>query len=100
MSLSAKQMADTRHELMLAMKKAGQTIESLAAHYHTSQAYIHRVLDLNSGVLEDPWIVKEYLNDLITQQGGTPITFTALKGDYRNYWFLDVERIAKQQLGS
>ena len=99
MSLSMLQKHNTKRELRANIELAGLSVSDIARDLDTTEDYVLRVLDLRSGCLEDPWIVKEYLCDVLSEQHKETIAFTALAGDYRQYWFLDASKIDARMLG-
>lgn len=98
MSLTLDQQAATIKEFKQALQEADLTVDDLAKHFSTSPEYIESKLNLQPSRLEDPWILKSYLNAQIDRQGGRTIPFSALKGDPHQYWFLDSRIIDKGQL--
>ncbi|MFV0557309.1 MAG: DUF2316 family protein [Enterococcus sp.] len=99
MSLTAQQMRNTRNELQENFARTGLTIEQLATALDTTTTVITDTLALDVTHIEDPWILKNYLEDTLHKQGKTAITFTALVGDYHQHWFLDKQRIEQQKIG-
>ena len=93
MSLSAKQIEDTRRELRENLDKPGVKIHDVATDLGTTQEYIIQLLRLEPKRLEDTWILKNYLIDKVIKAGKTPTAFTALGGDYHVIWFLDPDYI-------
>ena len=93
MSLSAKQMEDTRRELKENLDKSGVNISDIASDLGTTEEYIMQLLRLDPNRYEDTWILKNYLTDKVREAGKTPTAFTALGGDYHVIWFLDAEYI-------
>ncbi len=93
MSLSAKQIENTRRELKENLNKAGVEIHDIATDLGTTQEYIMQLLCLEPKRYEDTWILKNYLIDKVREAGKTPTAFTALGGDYHVIWFLDSEYI-------
>ena len=93
MSLSAKQIDDTRRELRENLDKAGVKIQEAAADLGTTEEYIMQLLRLEPKRLEDTWILKNYLIEKVRKAGKTPTAFTALGGDYHVIWFLNSEYI-------
>ena len=88
MSLTPAQQQATKDELQHAMDWVGLTPGQVAKALQVSEAQLKDVLALRTN-LHNPWIVKEYLAEVARQQGKQPITFTALRGDYHDYWFLN-----------
>ena len=93
MSLSAKQMDDTRRELRENLDKAGVEIQEIATELGTTQEYIMQLLRLEPKRYEDTWILKNYLIEKVKKAGKTPTAFTALGGDYHVIRFLDAKYI-------
>ena len=93
MSLSVKQIEDTRRELKENLDQSGVTVQEAASDLGTTQEYIMQLLRLEPKRLEDTWILKNYLIDKVIKAGKTPAAFTALGGDYHVIWFLDPEYI-------
>ena len=93
MSLSKKQMDDTRNELRENLEKSGVDIHKAAIDLGTTDDYIEQLLRLEPKRLEDTWILKNYLIEKVTEAGKTPTKFTALGGDYRIIWFLNSDYI-------
>ena len=93
MSLTAKQMDDTRRELRENLEKSGVSVEQTAKDLATTPDYIRQLLRLEPRRYEDTWILKNYLIEKVREAGKTPTAFTALGGDYRIIWFLDSDYI-------
>lgn len=59
----------------------------------TDEKTLDKVLQLDTfglnHALEGPWILKEFLQARAKAEGKEPVSFTALKGSYRDYWFLN-----------
>ena len=93
MSLSAKQIQDTKRELQENLDKSGLIVHEVAADLGTTEDYVMQLLRLEPKRLEDTWILKNYLIDKVRKAGKTPTAFTALGGDYHVIWFLDSKYI-------
>ena len=93
MSLTEKQLTDTRFELIDNFKKTGLTLEEIADDLKCSKDYLIKVFNLNSDRLEDPWILRNYLIENLTSKNINITPFTALVGNSEDYWFLDSEYI-------
>ena len=89
MSLSKEEKEATKEELGLAMQGVNWSSQDLALALSTSIEKVDEALDLASSFMENPWVIKEILADQARLQGKEPVLFSALKGDYRDYWFLD-----------
>ncbi|MBO1308083.1 DUF2316 family protein [Enterococcus sp. 669A] len=98
MSLTPQQMQDTIQEFQENLALSGLSVEEIARDLHTTDEKIQRILHLQQRALEDPWIVKEYLTEKIEAVGKMPVPFTALAGDYHQYWFLNAGKIDKRKL--
>ncbi|MDH6364660.1 hypothetical protein M2139_001647 [Enterococcus sp. PF1-24] len=99
MSLSPRQMVDTRKQFRQNFKLADLSLDEIAADLYTTPNMISEILNLKVDRLEDPWILKIYLEDRITQQGLVPVPFTALSHDYHQLWFLDSHYIDEMRIG-
>lgn len=99
MSLTAQQTLDTKKEFQENFKRTGLTLEQIAEDLHTSPASIADTLVLNVSRIEDPWVLKNYLEDVLDKKGIASIPFSALVGDYHRYWFLNSRRIEKRKIG-
>ncbi|KAB7788309.1 hypothetical protein F7D08_1050 [Bifidobacterium cebidarum] len=89
MSLTSEQRAATIREFRENMALLGLTADQIGADFGVSGAIITNIIELRSGVLEYPWIVRGYLLDKVAAEGVNPIPFSALRGDPHGYWFLD-----------
>ncbi|MBT1164414.1 DUF2316 family protein [Bifidobacterium felsineum] len=89
MSLTTEQRAATIREFGENMALLGLTAEQIGADFGVSGATVTNIIELKSGVLEYPWIVRRYLLDKAAAAGVQPVPFTALRGDPHDYWFLD-----------
>lgn len=97
-SLTIQQQENTIKELRENMNLAGLTEPELAEYFHVSVEKITRILNLEQQVLEDTWIIRNYLLETIKINGGTAVPFTALQGDSSDYWFLNNRKIEQQKL--
>lgn len=89
MSLTREQQADTIDEFADNMDRLGVTNEQVAEALGGTAEYAGRVARLEARNLEDPWVLKNYLLDVARDRGVELRPFTALGGDYHDYWFLD-----------
>lgn len=99
MSLTAQQILDTKKEFQENFERTGLTLEQIAEDLHTSPAIIADTLVLNVSRIEDPWVLKNYLEDVLDKKGIASIPFSALVGDYHRYCFLNSRRIEKRKIG-
>ncbi|MGO3601889.1 MAG: DUF2316 family protein [Enterococcus malodoratus] len=99
MSLNPQQISDTKREFQENFEQTGLSIEQIAADLNTIPAIIEDTLNLNVSRIEDPWVLKNYLEAELSAQGKPVVPFTALVGDYHRHWFLNSRRIDKKKLG-
>lgn len=99
MTLSTQQKQDTIKELNENLCLASCSIEELVLALQTTPEKIKNILSLSITSLEEPWILKNYLIKQIIKQKKQPYPFTALAGDYHDYWFLDTKRIEQGTIG-
>ena len=95
MSLTFEEKQATKEQLLKSMKLVSMTIDDVAKKLNTTQEKIVATLNLECNI-ENPWVLKEFLQEEARKQKKTPITFSALKGDYKKYYFLNSEIIAKK----
>ena len=93
MSLTREQELATKRELREAMDLVGMDLKAVADALSVSPELVEQALDLRGSVIENPWVLKEYLADQARAKGLVPVSFTALRGNYHDYWFLDAARI-------
>jgi Uncharacterized protein conserved in bacteria len=84
MSLTKAEKNKTINELNENFKLSGLTKKQVAQDLKTNVEYIDDLLNLKAKRIEDPWILKNFL-----QKYNHQIQFTALSGDYHKYWFLN-----------
>lgn len=93
MSLSLQQKRATVRELRENFERAGITAEEACHDLHITPRALDAIMNLHADALEDPWILRDYLSEKVTERGGEPVAFTALMGDPADYWFLDARAI-------
>lgn len=98
MSLTREQEDNTRRELQENFEKSGVTIEQAAADLDTTPAYIRQLLRLEPVRHDHTWILRNYLLEKVRENGKTPTSFTALKGDAHDYWFLDGDYVDRGKI--
>lgn len=99
MSLNPQEVQATKKEFQQNLALSGLSIEQIAADLKTTPIVIQQLLVLQARHIEDPWVLKNYLEAQIRAQGQQPIPFSALSGDYHRYWFLNTQRIDQQKIG-
>jgi len=99
MSLNPKQIRDTKKELQENFTRTGLSLEQVAQDLHTTTDVIEATLNLSVNYIEEPWILKNYLEEQLKAQGKASVPFSALAGDYHRYWFLDSHRIDQKEIG-
>lgn len=98
MSLTNEQRAATIREFHENMHRLGLTTESIGRDFGVDGDTVERIINLKSGVLEYPWIIRDYLLTQATAQGVELNPFTALRGDPHDYWFLDANIIDRGEI--
>ena len=93
MSLNSVQRYNTKMEFAQNIKLAGIEKVQIASDLGISMTKLDRILKLDQSSLNDPWILRNYLIKKIQKAGGEPAPFTALVGDWHDYWFLDSDII-------
>lgn len=96
MSLTPAQVHATKAELQQNLALTGYTTAEVATALQTTPENINAILALHPRRIEDPWILRHYLLETLTVQHKQPVPFTALTGNYHQYWFLDADYIAQQ----
>ena len=99
MSLSIAQREATIREFRANMALLGVDAKAIGGHFGVDSATVERIVNLESGVLEYPWIVRGYLLRLAAERGVEPVPFSALRGDPHDYWFLDGRVIDAGRIG-
>ena len=98
MSLTYDEQKATKAELRAALALSGLSIQQLAEELGVTSQVIEDTLNLNCRAIENPWVLKEFLADVARKQGKEPVVFTALKGDYHRYWFLNARVIDERKM--
>lgn len=89
MTLNPQQIKNTQNELQQNFELIGLTKEQVATDLHISLTKLNHLFTLTQSSLNDPWILRNYLIEKVEAQGKKPVPFTALVGDWHQYWFLD-----------
>ena len=100
MSLLFKQRADTRKELQENLRRSGLGAGEVSMAIQTTEKYIHDLLALKPRKPDDLWILRNFLIHSVLEKGMEPMPFTALKGDWHDYWFLDGDYIDRGSIAS
>lgn len=100
MSLTHQQELDTIHEFQENISLTGLSLQQIATDLKTHPKTIEQIIQLRPHSIEEPWILRNYLLEKITEQGKTPIPFTALVGSHHDYYFLNARKIDKKELKS
>ena len=98
MSLTHDEQKATKAELRAALAVSGLSIQQVAEELGVTSQVIEDTLDLDCRAIENPWVLKEFLADEARKQGKEPVVFTALKGDYHRYWFLNARVIDERKM--
>ncbi|PWG00015.1 DUF2316 family protein [Levilactobacillus bambusae] len=98
MSLNPQEMSNTRRELQENFELTGLTKAQVASDLAISEIKLERLFSLTQRSLKDPWILRNYLIKKVEETGQQPVPFTALKGDYHQYWFLNGRQIERGKM--
>ncbi|APX71765.1 DUF2316 family protein [Companilactobacillus allii] len=98
MSLTNEQRVSTVREFHENLEISGLTFTQMADDLGTTAKVIEDILNLNVEKIEDPWILRNYLIKKIISLNKEPVPFTALAGDYHDYWFLNSKLIDKEKV--
>lgn len=93
MSLTRQQQIDTIKEFSANLELLDISKSEIADALNTNSETIEEILNLKVKTIEAPWILKNYLETQLNNKGIKSIPFSALKGDYHDYWFLDSQKI-------
>ncbi len=98
MSLTIKETQATKKELKANWELSKVTFERAAKDLHSSPEHVKEVLNLNPSRIEEPWVLRNYLNQLIIAKGNQPHAYSRLNGSPKVHWFLDNRFIEKGKL--
>ncbi|MDN6514347.1 MAG: DUF2316 family protein [Lacticaseibacillus paracasei] len=98
MSLTIIERRNTKKELAANFNLAGVTLEQAAQDLATTPEHVEAVLQLQVDQIEEPWILRNYLNKQLAAQGKTPLPYSRLQGNPAVHWFLNTDLIAKGRL--
>lgn len=98
MSLNAQEAMATKEELKRNLELSGRSIEQVAADLGTSPEHVEAVLRLDAARIEEPWVLRNYFDRIITARGEVSHPYSKLVGDPADYWFLDAEYISEGRL--
>ncbi|CAK1228291.1 DUF2316 family protein [Fructobacillus evanidus] len=93
MSLTIAEQVATRKELQENFAILNWSLDQVAEALQTTPAHLQAVLALEPAYIEEPWILKCFLEEKIRLAGREPVAFTALVGNPEDYWFLKQRRI-------
>ncbi|WP_172188146.1 DUF2316 family protein [Lentilactobacillus kribbianus] len=93
MSLDATDMQATMNELKANFQLSGLSTEEASADLGISPKEFKSLMALRIDALEDVWILKDYLTEQVINNGEEPVEFSALTGDYHDYWYLNSRTI-------
>ncbi|WP_071130726.1 DUF2316 family protein [Enterococcus timonensis] len=100
MSLNSQQVKNTIDELHENFFRSGLTKEQVADDLNISLTKLDHLFSLTQNSLNDPWILRNYLIEKVEENGEESVEFTALVGDYHQYWFLNSNLIDQQQISA
>ncbi|CAK1224189.1 DUF2316 family protein [Fructobacillus tropaeoli] len=93
MSLTVAEQVATRAELQKNFTILNWSVDRVATELQTTPEHLQAVLALEPAYIEEPWILKRFLEEKIRLAGREPVPFTALVGNPEDYWFLKQRRI-------
>lgn len=100
MTLNVQQIQATREELQANFALTGLTKAQVAADLNISLEKLNHLFELTQQSLDDPWILRNYLMEKVEITGQTPVAFTALRGDWHQYWFLNSALIDRREMSA
>lgn len=95
MSLSLAQAKATHDEFKMNIARSGLTLDDLAKALGTTAAVIDQCIDMHPRRIDDNWILRNYLLDYLARHNIEAVPFSALVGDYHDYWFLNSKIISR-----
>ncbi|MCH4170198.1 MAG: DUF2316 family protein [Lactobacillus sp.] len=95
MSLTPEESQRTKAELNANYQLANLSLAQIAQDLQTTPAHVQEVLNLNVRRIEEPWILKHYLDTQIKAAGNQPLPYSRLVGSPAKYWFLNNRFIKK-----
>lgn len=91
MSLTIMQIRRTRAELKANLHRSGLTLDAIRADLGFSAERLDRALRLGRGTTgTDIWLLRDYLEQAVTDAGAEPVRYTALTEESRSrarQWF-------------
>ncbi|GEK29344.1 DUF2316 family protein [Furfurilactobacillus siliginis] len=100
MTLNPAQRAATQREFRANFQRAGLTVAQVAIDLGISEIKLEHMLNLTQLTYEDVWILRNYVLDKVQAAGQVPVPFTALAGDWHQYWFLNSTVIDERRLSA
>lgn len=100
MTLNPQQIKNTQNELEQNFELSGLTKDQVATDLHISLTKLDHLFTLTQSSLNDPWILRNYLIEKVEAQGKKPVPFTALVGDWHQYWFLNSNLIDARKMSA
>lgn len=98
MTLNQQQITNTIAEFQENFKRSGLTKAQVATDLHISPVKLDHLMHLTQQSLSDPWILRNYLIEKVQANQQQPVPFTALVGDWHQYWFLDTAAIDQRRM--
>ena len=98
MSLNSVERQNTINELHQNFDLLHQPYQKMSEDLKITSQQIDSILNLIDVQPEDPWIIRNYMNELLDEQGITPVKYSKLTGDFHDYWFLNQDAIENQRL--
>lgn len=98
MSLTRQQETATRDKLKQNFELANIPLNQVASDLDSTPEHVQDVMNLDSDRIEEPWVLKAYLDEKIINNGKQPVPYSALVGDPKQYWFLNNRFIQRGEL--
>ncbi|GAX01589.1 DUF2316 family protein [Secundilactobacillus silagei] len=88
MSLTPEQTEASRQEFKENIKRSGLSLTEIATALGTTADVIAQCVDMHPRRIDDNWIIRNYLLQYMGDHDIEPVPFSAMVGDYHDYWFL------------
>ncbi|MFC6181834.1 DUF2316 family protein [Lactiplantibacillus daowaiensis] len=100
MSLTEAEQRATKQDLQQNFDRTGLSLGQVAADLKTTPAHVRAVLALNVTYIEEPWILRDYLQRQLVAQHKSGVAYHKLVGEPQQYWFLNQQRIQRGVLAA
>ena len=102
MNTEINERQQTIYEIKKNRELAEVSTKEIAQDLGSSKTYIESVLELNWNVVEDIWVLKNYLDEKIIGLGKTPFEYTTptLSGEPEDHQYMNVGFINNGQMSA